>query len=284
MQRGELTDSSFLPLNILNMSALDGLLHRDVLEHHEELWSALEAEITWEEVHHKGGLVPRLLSIQGEYSRSGPEPHEQVLPVYRHPMDDEPMLMPFSPTVRRIKEAIEGRLGLSPEQAFNHVLIQKYRDGADFISEHADKTLDIAPDSVIANYSLGSERVLTLRSKERRAEGDYEIINVLLPNNSVFCLDLAMNKRMRHSIHRQKQQSGARISLTFRRVATFYHRATGQLTGQGAPKEVYHYVDPEAEYARMLQAFRAENAQADFVWEEWYGKGFSVLPAMLRPI
>lgn len=40
----------------------------------------------------------------------------------------------------------------------NHVLIQYYRTGNDYISEHSDKTIDVVQDSKIVNVSLGAER------------------------------------------------------------------------------------------------------------------------------
>jgi alkylated DNA repair dioxygenase AlkB len=39
---------------------------------------------------------------------------------------------------------------------FNHVLIQFYRSGLDYIKEHADKSLDVSVDSPIVNFSLGN--------------------------------------------------------------------------------------------------------------------------------
>jgi hypothetical protein len=52
-------------------------------------------------------------------------------------------------------------------QPLNHVLIQWYRSGADFISEHADKTIDVAKNSVIVNLSVGATRVMMLKTKNR---------------------------------------------------------------------------------------------------------------------
>ena len=40
----------------------------------------------------------------------------------------------------------------------NHVLIQYYRSGNDYISEHSDKTIDVVRGSNIVNVSLGAER------------------------------------------------------------------------------------------------------------------------------
>jgi alkylated DNA repair dioxygenase AlkB len=42
------------------------------------------------------------------------------------------------------------------------VLIQLYRTGADYISEHSDKTIDVVRGSRIVNVSLGARRTMTL--------------------------------------------------------------------------------------------------------------------------
>ncbi len=59
--------------------------------------------------------------------------------------------MEFTPTVNKIRLALEQRL----KTTFNHAIIQKYRNGEDFINEHSDKTLDLQPESFIVNYSSG---------------------------------------------------------------------------------------------------------------------------------
>jgi len=115
----------------------------------------LETEVKWLRMSHQGGEVPRLVAVQGDVDDEG------NMPVYRHPADESPPLLPFSPTVLAIKAATEKHLG----HPLNHVLIQFYRDGKDYISEHSDKTLDIVPGSFIANVSLGAERTMIFRTK-----------------------------------------------------------------------------------------------------------------------
>ncbi|TFY50169.1 hypothetical protein EVG20_g11679, partial [Dentipellis fragilis] len=107
---------------------------------------------------HAGGEVPRLVAVQGEVDVDG------SFPIYRHPSDSSPPLRPFSPTVSLIRQHVERVL----QHPVNHVLIQHYRTGADYISEHSDKTIDIARGSRIVNISLGAQRVMTLRTKKEK--------------------------------------------------------------------------------------------------------------------
>eukprot|EP01033_Poteriospumella_lacustris_P011135 gene11136-7923_t len=111
-------------------------------------------EVQWCTMHNRGKAVPRLIAIQGLV-----DPVTGAQPLYRHPADEQPALVPFTPTVNRIREYIGEKLG----QRFNHVLIQYYRDGKDNIGEHSDKTLDIQHGAAIVNYSLGVTRTMILK-------------------------------------------------------------------------------------------------------------------------
>lgn len=110
---------------------------------------------------HQGGEVPRLVAVQGEVDAEG------NMPAYRHPADESPPLLPFTPAVAEIRAEVERQVG----HPVNHALIQLYRDGGDYISEHSDKTLDIVRGSFIANVSLGAQRTMVFRTK--RADKDY---------------------------------------------------------------------------------------------------------------
>jgi alkylated DNA repair dioxygenase AlkB len=85
-------------------------------------------------MNHKGSQVPRLISIQGDVGPDGEQP------LYRHPADEQPELVPFTPLAGVCRDIVSDTLG----QSLNHALIQKYRSGKDNIGEHSDKTLDIA--------------------------------------------------------------------------------------------------------------------------------------------
>jgi hypothetical protein len=141
----------------------------------------------------------------------------------------------------------------------NHVLIQLYRTGADYISEHSDKTIDVVRGSRIVNLSLGARRTMTLRTKKDiTAAGSAQGTNgehtpdvdgnaaaqrttqrIPLPHNSLFVMGLATNSRWMHSVHTDKRpentkdlaERGPRISLTFRHIGTFLTTPPGP-TGQ----------------------------------------------------
>ena len=197
----------------------------------------------------------------------------------------------------------------------NHVLIQHYRTGADYISEHSDKTVDVVRGSKIVNVSLGAQRFMTLRTKKdalANPKADLDAVpdesatsttpgadkakkrvqRVPLPHNSIFVMGLETNAKWLHSIRTDKRplkiknaaeqhQNGERISLTFRTIGTFLTKGEELIYGQGAKGKTREDArpvvrgGPEAE--RLIVAFGGENHQSDFDWDASYGEGSDVL-------
>lgn len=270
---------------------IENVLSEDLVK---DAFEKLSDEVQWQRMLHQGGEVPRLVAVQGEVSEDG------SMPVYRHPSDESPPLLPFSPTVRAIKAETEKHLG----HPLNHVLIQFYRDGKDYISEHSDKTIDVVKGSYIANVSLGAERTMVFRTKRQGKDpsrsdasppGDTkrQAQRAQLPHNSLCRMGLKTNMKWLHSIRQDKRAErektpaelafkGGRISLTFRQIGTFLDKDETIIWGQGATGKTRETAKPvingqSAEAIEMLKAFGAENNSSIFDWEARYGKGFDVL-------
>jgi nicotinamidase-related amidase/glutathione S-transferase/alkylated DNA repair dioxygenase AlkB len=258
----------------------------------DSIFERVRDEVRWQRMSHKGGEVPRLVAVQGEISDDG------SIPVYRHPSDESPQLLPFTPNVSLIKSEVEKKLG----HKVNHCLIQFYRSGTDYISEHSDKTLDIVSDSYIANVSFGALRVMTFRTKkpikipnanQKEDNTPRESQKAPLPHNSLCQFGLQSNMKWLHAIRQDKRReaekseaelayNGGRISLTFRLIGTFLDKDQIKIWGQGAvakekeeARSVLNGETPEAE--KMLWAFGMENHSSEFDWQETYGQGFDVL-------
>ncbi|KAJ3252031.1 hypothetical protein HK103_001868 [Boothiomyces macroporosus] len=215
----------------MNCQLIENVLPHDLSD---KCFALLKSQVEWKTMHHHGGQVPRLISIQGEYG--------DTIPVYRHPSDELLELVPWSPIVLQIRDILSKTL----DQNFNHVLIQYYRSGQDFISEHSDKTLDIKKGTSIVNFSCGATRTMVLRSKKGLQE-DRIIKRYELNHNSAFVLDWNTNKEFAHSIRQDKRddsikseqellENGERISLTFRTIDTFITKPGPDrvIFGQGA--------------------------------------------------
>lgn len=259
------------PLNgqqpILGLGAGDSYLLLNVLppDLAEQAFHSLDSEINWNTMNHKGSEVPRLISIQGDVDENGNQP------LYRHPADEQPVMVHWTPFSHLCRDLISQRI----RQTLNHALIQKYRSGKDNIGEHSDKTLDISLNSSVVNLSIGASRVMILKPKSDYSNCDFvspemtlpskierpnhlscgssgnekERIyhKITLPHNSVFVLGWKTNRDFLHSIRQDKRlatqkrsdellNNETRISLTFREISTFINSNTGEISGQGALK------------------------------------------------
>jgi alkylated DNA repair dioxygenase AlkB/glutathione S-transferase len=254
-----------------------------------DAFQRIRAEVSWQKMYHLSGQVPRLVAVQGRPQPSG------AVPIYRHPADESPPLVPFTSAVDEVRLAVERILG----HPLNHVLIQLYRDGQDSISEHSDKTLDIVRGSFICNVSLGAQRVMVLRTKssacepKEGAESGRATQRVILPHRSLFVLGEKTNMRWLHGIRPDKRPDsnklpeelafgGERISLTFRNIGTFIDPVSNTIWGQGGVGKTPDMARPvvhgdPAEIERLIRSFGQENRASEFDWEAVYGGGFDVV-------
>ncbi|KAJ7617981.1 hypothetical protein FB45DRAFT_840773 [Roridomyces roridus] len=283
-----------------SLGASDSYLTLDVIpaDLAEVAFDRMREEVKWDTMHHRGGEVPRLVAVEGEVAADG------SYPIYRHPSDESPPLHSFSPTVQAIRHHVQSVL----QHPVNHVLIQLYRTGKDYISEHSDKTIDVVRGSNIVNVSLGAQRVMKLRLKKDRSSssasgsaGESEASHhppprqtqrIPLPHNSMFVMGPKTNAQWLHGITQDNRfitlkspletmQEGERISLTFRYIGTFLSGDGMRIWGQGAlgktRAEAGRVVHGEKASEGLLEAFGVENRESEFDWEAWYGRGFDVV-------
>ena len=124
---------------------------------------------------------------------------------------------PWTATLQTIKDQLEIRLGLR----FNGVLLNRYRDGSDSVSWHADdeKTLGDSPD--IASVSLGASR--RFQMKHRRIPN--EKISLELTSGRVLLMRGKTQDNWLHQLPKTKKNVGERINLTFRFIHTAFSGA-----------------------------------------------------------
>ena len=118
---------------------------------------------------------------------------------------------PFTDTVRALTERVKDASGAR----FNHVLLNRYRDGRDSMGMHADDEPELGPDPVVATLSLGAPRRLLLVPRRPR---DGERRSLELPPGSLLVMRGACQRRFRHGIPREPDVTEERVSLTFRQV------------------------------------------------------------------
>ena len=96
--------------------------------------------------------------------------------------------------------------------AFNHVLLNRYRDGNDSMGLHADDEPELGREPSVASVSLGATRRFVLVPR-RGSSGRVEIP---LEHGSLLVMRGACQREYRHGIPKGPKAVAERVSLTFR--------------------------------------------------------------------
>ncbi len=169
----------------------------------DEEATALQAELVatlpWEQrpivVAGREVMQPRLMAWQGElpYRYSG-------------------QTLPPAPLTGALA-ALEARISEACGVAFNHVVVNRYRDGRDNIGRHADAEPELGWCPVIASLSLGARRRFVLKRKGRRKER-----NLRLAHGSLLVMGGTLQHTWYHSLPKDPGCEAERLNVTFRRL------------------------------------------------------------------
>mgnify|MGYP001454340216 CR=1 FL=1 len=110
-----------------------------------------------------------------------------------------------------IKKVIEHFV---PNNDFNSVLLNLYRDGNDKVSWHADDEPELGKNPIIASVSLGATRRFDLKHKD----DSNEKMHFDLTSGSLIVMIGALQHNWLHQIPVQKRISSPRINLTYRTI------------------------------------------------------------------
>lgn len=167
------------------------------------LAAALVRELAWEQreilLFGRRILQPRLIAWAGSlpYRYSG-----QTLPP-REPSAALAALM------RRVEEATAG--------GFNHVLVNRYRDGQDSMGFHADDEPELGENPLLASLSLGATRRFVIHAKKNSSGITSRTLE--LQDGDLLLMGGAFQHELRHGVPKQPG-AAERINLTFRRLLT----------------------------------------------------------------
>ncbi len=117
--------------------------------------------------------------------------------------------LPWTQPLLEIKEKIEEVSGVS----FNSVLLNRYRNGADSVSWHADDEPELGKNPAIGSVSFGEVRPFHLRHKTKN-----EKTKILLGHGSYLLMQGPTQHYWLHQIAKSKKILSERINLTFRRI------------------------------------------------------------------
>ena len=99
--------------------------------------------------------------------------------------------------------------------SFNHVLLNRYRDGSDSIGLHADDEPELGLDPIVATLSFGATRQFVLKPRRARF-GPSRSLDV--HHGSLLVMGGTCQRHYVHGVPRQSDAAGERISLTFRLI------------------------------------------------------------------
>ena len=139
---------------------------------------------------------------------------------------------PWTPLVSSLKDHVEKALG----EKFNFVLVNRYKDGLDYISEHRDYEQELVPTAPIASLSFGQVRDFVFRHKDARGSRKkveptrergrgssltthLEPVKIELGHGSLLVMRHPTNSMWYHSLPVRRRALHPRINLTFRRMA-----------------------------------------------------------------
>ena len=116
----------------------------------------------------------------------------------------------WTPALSEIKAKLEANYSV----AFNSVLLNRYRNGKDSVSWHADDEPALGNQPTIASVSLGATRRFAM--KHRRIKNEKLVLD--LPSGSALLMAGATQTHWLHQIPKTTKCVGERISLTFRLI------------------------------------------------------------------
>lgn len=118
---------------------------------------------------------------------------------------------PWTKDLLDVKRVIEHFL---PNENFNSVLLNLYRDGNDKVSWHADDESGLGINPTIASVSLGAKRRFDLKHKN---DPDQKL-QLELNSGSLVIMSGELQHHWLHQIPIQKRINEPRINLTFRTI------------------------------------------------------------------
>lgn len=170
----------------------------------DRLFEELSSEVAWAQ--ERARLFGRELPLPRLTAWYGPVPYAYSGVV--HP----PAAMP--PVVEAIRSAIAP---LAP--AMDCVLANRYRDGRDSVSWHADDEAIWGEEPTIASVSFGARRRFVFRHRQSG-----EKVAVELGHGSLLLMAGSSQRCWLHAVPKTGRAVGERVNLTFRRLAALSPR------------------------------------------------------------
>eukprot|EP01084_Bolivina_argentea_P278926 476734_1 len=174
--------------------------------------------------------LPRDKQFYGDTLQNG------YKPLYRYGGNYLPKVYDFPKTLKMLRDKVK------EYQYCNHCVLNRYKNGTDYIGFHRDKTKDFLVNSGVIILSFGTERILRFKRDDNiikkiilkannnnndKVEIDMikklpKLVNLRLKSGSLCFVGDKTNTYYKHSIVKQSKNviKGKRISLTLRNIHT----------------------------------------------------------------
>ena len=123
----------------------------------------------------------------------------------RQTMPSSPLAV--HPVLRRMLRRVNRVMGMS----YNAILVNRYRDGSDYIGAHSDSPIGLDLSHPVASVALGTVRTFRIR------RGGKIVLDYPHPPGALLVMDGSFQDEYTHEIPVQRKIKRPRISLTFRR-------------------------------------------------------------------
>ncbi len=116
--------------------------------------------------------------------------------------------LPWTKELLEIKEKIETEAKVE----FSSVLLNRYRDGKDYVGWHTDAEKELGRNPIIGSVNFGATR----RFQLRRIDDHSDKFEVELNHGSFLLMGGATQHYWQHQVPKTSQMIGERLNLTFR--------------------------------------------------------------------
>ncbi|KAK7499079.1 hypothetical protein BaRGS_00009626 [Batillaria attramentaria] len=124
---------------------------------------------------------------------------------------------PWNPALTRIRDYISSVTGFD----FNFVLVNRYKDGCDYMGEHKDDEKDLVQGYPIASLSLGQPRDFYFKHQDSRGKNaarKIDIVKLELEHGGLLLMNPPTNQFWYHALPQRKKLGNVRINMTFRKM------------------------------------------------------------------
>ncbi|KZV83082.1 hypothetical protein EXIGLDRAFT_728870 [Exidia glandulosa HHB12029] len=124
------------------------------------------------------------------------------------------VVMHYPPEIPEILSKIWARVSRALGMEFNHVMLNRYASGAEYIGKHRDTKENV----VIVSLSLGAERTFIMAPNKTIAAQGAVTKKWTLGNGSLLVMQGSTQDNWKHEIPQERRIKEGRISLTFRQL------------------------------------------------------------------